>query len=214
MTDGFDWVDRGSGILTKRDRQFLTGELGEELTENDRNVKRYEIRNRILNALYDFKVISGNLQLRDYQQIFEPAYEWGRERRRLNEDGRTTASPDFGEFLQAWLSLIEFYTTGFYLGGLVETDQLMQGLVEEGIERGFRMSNLSSQVRQPISAGLSVEYGSEMLLQNYHAELKNDLPREADARAERVMQLYHERKIGSKVAQQWMQYNARDVNSE
>jgi len=90
----------------------------------------------------------------------------------------------------------------------------MQGLVEEGIERGFRMSNLSSQVRQPISAGLSVEYGSEMLLQNYHAELKNDLPREADARAERVMQLYHERKIGSKVAQQWMQYNARDVNSE
>ena len=46
MDDSFDLVERDKGILTKRDRRFLLGELDEELSDNAKNVRRYEIRNR------------------------------------------------------------------------------------------------------------------------------------------------------------------------
>ncbi|MFC7187595.1 hypothetical protein ACFQMK_12000, partial [Halorubrum yunnanense] len=45
------------------------------------NVLHKSVRERIKNALYDFHIIAQNLPLADIQQLFEPAYDWSRERR-------------------------------------------------------------------------------------------------------------------------------------
>lgn len=75
MSDKFDWVERGRGVLTKRDRKILLGKAGKDLDKNAQNVRRYSIRNRIKNALYDFHIIAQNLPLADIQQVFEPVYD-------------------------------------------------------------------------------------------------------------------------------------------
>jgi len=81
MSDSFDLVERDKGILTKRDRRFLLGELDEELSDNAKNVRRYEIRNRLENVIHDFQLLAKYLEYEDIRQVFDPVDDWSREAR-------------------------------------------------------------------------------------------------------------------------------------
>lgn len=215
MSDGFDWVERDRGILTERDRKMLMGELDEELTQNAINQRRFNIRNRIENAIHDFHLLAVNLPRSDIRQLFEPAYEWSRQRRRLDDEGRTTAHPELTKLLRSWLALFEFYTYGMYAGGKRETQTLMCGLIQEGVERGFRQyQHENLQKYREISASLSIEYDHEILRNNYLRQVQSNLPNEPDELIEEVMALRQERKIPYSKANQWIGESGGTFNSE
>jgi len=207
MSDEFDLIDRDRGILTKRDREILMGDFDEGLTENALYQRYYSIRNRLENAILDFYLLSRHLPLQDIQQVFEPAYEWSRERRHLNEQGRTETRPDLSMFLQGWLSLFEFYAYGMLAGDMEETHGLMRGLMTTGLERGIRgYQHENYRTYQEVAASLSLEYGSKVLQENYLRQVQNDLPSEPDKAAEEVMRLYRQRKIPYQVASQLIEH--------
>ncbi|SEQ04156.1 hypothetical protein SAMN04489841_1144 [Natrinema salaciae] len=204
MSEEFDWIERDRGILTERDREILLGRAGENLDKNAQNVRRYNIRERIKNALYDFHIIAQNLPLADIQQLFEPAYDWSRERRRLDEEGRTSTPPDLDQLLWSWLSVFEFFSYGMYAGGKQETQVLMQGLVEGGIERGYReYQHDNLQTYRKIDVDLRLNYGNLVLRNNYLRGIQQDLPSETSEIAEEVLRLRRLRKISQADASRW-----------
>lgn len=204
MPEEFDWVERGRGVLTKRDREILLGRAGEDLDQNAQNVRRYNIRERIKNALYDFHIIAQNLPLADIQQLFGPAYDWSRARRQLDEEGRTSAKPDIDQLLWSWLALFEFFSYGMYAGGKQETQILMEELIEEGIERGYReYQHDNLQTYREIDADLGLSYGNLVLRNNYLRGVQQDLPSETSELAEEVLRLRRLRKISHTDASRW-----------
>ncbi|AGB33948.1 hypothetical protein C488_20637 [Natrinema pellirubrum DSM 15624] len=204
MSEEFDWVERDRGVLTKRDREILLGQSGENLDKNAQNVRRYNIRERIKNSLYDFHIIAQNLPLADIQQLFEPAYDWSRERRQLDEEGRTSAQPDIDQLLWSWLTLFEFFSYGMYAGGKQETQVLMQGLVEGGIERGYReYQHDNLQTYREIDVDLGLNYGNLVLRNNYLRGVQQDLPSETSEIAKEVLRLRRLRKISQIDASRW-----------
>ncbi|RDZ35723.1 hypothetical protein C5B89_18620 [Haloferax sp. Atlit-47N] len=204
MSEEFDWVERDRGVLTKRDREILLGQSGENLDKNAQNVRRYNIRERIKNSLYDFHIIAQNLPLADIQQLFEPAYDWSRERRQLDEEGRTSAQPDIDQLLWSWLALFEFFSYGMYAGGKQETQVLMQGLVEGGIERGYReYQHDNLQTYREIDVDLGLNYGNLVLRNNYLRGVQQDLPSETSEIAKEVLRLRRLRKISQIDASRW-----------
>lgn len=204
MSEEFDWVERDRGVLTKRDRQILLGRAGDDLDKNAQNVRRYNIRERIQNALYDFHIIAQNLPLADIQQLFDPAYDWSRNRRRLDEEGRTSTQPEIDELLRSWLSLFEFFSYGMYAGGKQETQVLLEGLVEGGIERGYReYQHDNLQTYREIDVDLDLNYGNLVLRNNYLRGVQQDLPSETSEIAKEVLRLRRLRKISQKDASRW-----------
>jgi hypothetical protein len=214
MSDGFDWIERDRGILTKRDREILTGDFDEDLTENALYQRYYNIRNRIKNAIIDFHLLSRHLPLRDIQQVFDPAYDWSRERRHLNEQGRSSTTPDLSVFLQSWMNLFEFYAYGMLAGDMEETRELMRGLIIEGLERGIRGYQFENyETYQDISYSVSVEYGKKVFQENYLRQIQRDLPNEADEAAKQVMDLYRQKKIPYQFASQLIEHYVQSPES-
>ncbi|QIB74964.1 hypothetical protein G3I44_12145 [Halogeometricum borinquense] len=204
MSDEFDWVKRDRGVLTERDREILLGRAGENLDSNAQNVRRYNIRERIRNAVYDFQIIAQNLPLADIQQLFEPAYDWSREHRRLDEEGLTSTTPDLDQLLWSWLFLFEFFSYGMYAGGKQETQILMQGLVEEGIERGYReYQHDNLQTYREMDVDLGLNYGNLVLRNNYLRGVQEDLPSETSEIAKEILRLRRQRKISQPDASRW-----------
>lgn len=64
-------ADRGRGILTPSDREFLL-ERKTDYTEHSKKQKRNRIRRRIRNAILDFSIIFEHLEDRDRETIFNP----------------------------------------------------------------------------------------------------------------------------------------------
>lgn len=206
MTDDFDLVDRKGAILTPRDREVLTGRNDDDLSDNAISQKYHRIRNNVENALYDLHLLANYLPNHDIRQIFEPAYEWGRKKRELNEQGRESASPELPMFMKAWLSTIELYSYGMYASNIAETRSLMPWVITEGIERGYRKFHQDNRtVFRPITASLDIQSGNQILWENHLTELEHKLPDEPDEIAKQILIWNREGKIPLSVAKRWME---------
>lgn len=215
MSDKFDWVERDRGVLTQRDRELLLGRAEDELDQNAWNVRRYNIRERVENAIHDFQILAQSLAIADIQQLFDPAYEWSRERRRREEDGPASGNPELTRLLRSWMALFEFFSYGMYAGGKQETEILMQGLVENGIERGFReWQNENLQTYQEVDAGLQLNYGNLVLRNNYLHGIENDLSSTPSEIAEEVIRLRRNRKISEREANELFEKYVRNPTSD
>ncbi|NHN61004.1 MULTISPECIES: hypothetical protein [Halorussus] len=64
-------ADRGRGILTPSDREFLLGRKT-DYTEHSKKQKRNRIRRRIRNAILDFSILFEHLEDRDRETVFDP----------------------------------------------------------------------------------------------------------------------------------------------
>lgn len=206
MSEEFNWIDRERGILTERDRRFLLGELENELSQNARTTKYYNIRQRVTNAIYDFYILARFLPNADIQQIFEPAYKWSRKKRHLNEEGRQSSYPHFSEFLESWTYLFELYAHGMYSSRMSESRELMVDVLTEGIERGTRKYQFDYlSTYQNVAADFSMQSGERVFQDEYLEQVASTLPRNPDEIAERIFRLYRQRKIPSDVANRWME---------
>jgi len=65
----YQWEDRGRGILTDQDREYLAGER--ELTGQDERNARYRIRQRLIRALDDIAFLNWHLANEDLAQVAE-----------------------------------------------------------------------------------------------------------------------------------------------
>lgn len=206
MTEDFDWMERDRGILNERDRELLTGSTEDELSTNAWNQRRYNIRNRIENSIYDFYLLARYLPVADIEQVFEPAYEWSRNKRELNEQGRNSASPKLPIFLLGWLSAFEFYSYGMHAGGKAEARAIMQDLVSEGLERGSRGYQVENHrgIRE-VSAITKVDYHERMSREDYLFQLQSKLPNEPNQIAEQIMRWYNQRRISHRTASVWIE---------
>ncbi|WP_435180832.1 hypothetical protein [Halorussus sp. AFM4] len=64
-------ADRGRGILTPSDREFLLGRKT-DYTEHSKKQKRNRIRRRVRNAILDFTILFEHLEDRDRETVFDP----------------------------------------------------------------------------------------------------------------------------------------------
>jgi hypothetical protein len=67
-----DDLSRDRGVLTKADREYLTGQSDIETGSHGERRARERIRNRTKNALMDFGLMFEHLEDRDIEQIFMP----------------------------------------------------------------------------------------------------------------------------------------------
>ncbi|WP_266082108.1 hypothetical protein [Haladaptatus caseinilyticus] len=67
-------ADRGRGILTPSDREFLLGRKT-DYTEHSKKQKRNRIRQRLRNAILDFTILFEHLEDRDRKNVFNPESE-------------------------------------------------------------------------------------------------------------------------------------------
>lgn len=79
-------TERGAGILTEGQREYLRGNKEFEHAQSERDV-RYKIRERLKNALIDFEILAKNLEPRDREQLFKDMRPVGlRGDRRIDEE--------------------------------------------------------------------------------------------------------------------------------
>ncbi|MFC6954992.1 hypothetical protein [Halorubellus litoreus] len=64
-------ADRGRGILTPSDREYLLGRKT-DYTEHSKKQKRNRIRRRLRNAILDFTILFECLEERDRETVFNP----------------------------------------------------------------------------------------------------------------------------------------------
>ena len=196
MDDSFDLVERDKGILTKRDRRFLLGELDEELSDNAKNVRRYEIRNRLENVIHDFQLLAKHLEYEDIRQVFDPVDDWSREARKINNQSRESVSPSISPFIQSWIELFEFFTISMYANGMPESRNLMTQMIEIGIERGFRRYQLAvSDVYQDIDAELAIQYINPVTWETYLGQIVQEFPDTPSERYAVIEELYNKNHI-------------------
>ena len=91
--------DRGRGVLTQSDREFLLGRKS-DYTEQSRRQKRSRIRRRVRNAILDFSILFEHLDDRDRQMVFDPDDE--------DRDAYTRGMTDMLAFLH--LGTMGYYT--------------------------------------------------------------------------------------------------------
>jgi hypothetical protein len=132
----FDPIDRPRGILNKKDRRWIVGDL----TYDDKNSeyqRRRRIRERVNNAVLDFLLITDGLDDADIGHLFEESHQWasgveaatrkelglGGGEERTNEGSLDTAPP----FLQAWGAAFRF----FYLAFGASHPEIAAALVEK-----------------------------------------------------------------------------------
>ena len=131
MTDNdeFDLVDRSTGILTKKDRRYLLGELDENLTQGGERNRRYRIRKRLRNALWDLYILHETMPLGDVETLFEEIYEWRQDVEVAV--ARDEEIPPAPEFIDAWKGSVQFLV--FALVGLDIGHRELENAVSDAI---------------------------------------------------------------------------------
>ncbi len=110
--------DRGRGVLTQSDREFLLGRKS-DYTEQSRRQKRSRIRRRVRNAILDFSILFEYLDERDRQMVFDPDDE--------HRDAYTRGMTDMLAFLH--LGTMGYYTPFKYMlaEGVNRAEQALTG---------------------------------------------------------------------------------------
>jgi len=199
---------RRRGFLTKDDRKYLLGEKTEELDGSARRQKHLKIRQRTENAIRDFKIIEQYLPDKDIEQIFEPAYQWGRKRRDLNEQGKYSTQPDTPELVYNLLSFMNFFGYSMVLSRLSEVNGLRKMIIEQGLERGLRKYNLRhGKDYLEYNVTVNVEISERKAMQNHLIEVDRKIPEEPDKAAQEILDLHGQYKIPNQFAQKlWEDY--------
>jgi RNase P protein component len=123
-------AERGRGILTPSDREFLLGRKT-DYTDHSKKQKRNRIRRRLRNALLDFTILFEHLEERDRETVFNP-----------EDDARDAYTKGITDLL----GFIHLGTMGYYIPF---KDMLGQGVrcaEQELAGSDYRMVNVEFNV--------------------------------------------------------------------
>lgn len=200
MAGKVNLVDRGRGILTKHDREYLLGQLDGQLSDNAEYQKRHKIRERVRNAIYDFHILSGNLSFEDIDQLFEPAYDWSIEARRFREQG-FNGLPEYPLFIDSWSSLFEFFFYSLSTYGIQDSTTLAMMVIEDAIERAVRRYGFDIENKYiKTDARLNINIAERSPLLEYVRSVEQRLPSDSEQSKEILLQMYQKNQIPYSVA--------------
>jgi hypothetical protein len=186
----FDWVERGRGILTKRDRRFLRGELTDELNDNQRYQKRYQIRQRIRNAMFDFHILYRLLPRRDLSMLWDGTDDWIYRSQTQRQRGDAPPYPDIPLLGRCWRDLIAFFTYSQIITGVPEAESLVKWVIEEGVNKAVRRNALSNHNKyQEVNSELDFGVGQTYHLLDYLQHVGQKIPDDPDEAEEFLLDL-------------------------
>lgn len=175
--DDFDWIDRDRGILTKRDRRYLRGDLDDELNDNEHYQKRYQIRQRIRNAMYDFHILYRALPARDINLLWDETDYWISRAQGRRQRGDAPPYPEVPLLGQCWRDLIAFFTYAQITTGIPEAENLVKWVIEEGVNMAVRRSSLENyNMYQEMDSTLDWGTGETYRLTDYLHYIGQKLP--------------------------------------
>ncbi|MDB2241846.1 hypothetical protein [Halorubrum ezzemoulense] len=186
----FDWVDRDRGILTKRDRRFLRGDLEEELTDNEVNQKRYQIRQRFRNAMYDFHILYKALPLQDVNLLWDEIDNWIYLSEKARQKGNESQTFQTPLLARCWRDLISLFTYSQIITGVPEAESLVKWVVEEGVNKAVRDHTFDSyNMYREVDATLDWGVGESYKLMDYLKQLEDEVPSDPDEAEEYLLSL-------------------------
>jgi hypothetical protein len=179
MSD-FDWVDRGRGILTKRDRKFLRGDLEEELTDNAKYQKRHQIRDRLRNAVFDFHILYRALSFQDVNLIWADIDRWIYDAETARQTGTKMEYPDIPLLAECWRDAVALFTYSQIINETTDAESLVQWVVESGINKAVRRHTFDSyNMYREVDSTLDWGVGELYKLTDYLNEIENNMPEDS-----------------------------------
>jgi len=134
---------RDRGILTKDDREYLTGEKEYSNKQSEIDA-RYRIRNRVKNSILDFTILLVNLPEKDREQIFHS---------NTPDENQQQSLDEFQKFIKQtkFVRGIE-HALGFIYMGVSDLDWEFEKILEAGIrnaeeKQGRIVDDVSVNVR-------------------------------------------------------------------
>lgn len=161
MTNGDYEPERERGIFTTRDRQFLLGELDEELDENARRQKRYRLRKRMYHAIQDLAYLN-RFDIDDLGQLVDDLLEDVS----ADEEGRIENPRAVGRVTQGTRSIVEFYRELF-------DQEMFQRILTTQLEIAAALDHYEATGRYGrYEASLDVEFVEELTIEELRKEMK------------------------------------------
>lgn len=186
----FDWVDRDRGILTKRDRQFIRGDLDDELNNNQQYQKRYQIRQRIRNAMFDFHILYRALPRRDISMLWDGTDDWIYRSQAQRQRGDAPPYPEIPLLGRCWRDWIALFVYAQIITGIPEAESLVQWVIEEGVNKAVRRHTLESyNMYQEVDATLEWGTGEAYRLTDYLQYIGQQIPNDPDEAEEYLLNL-------------------------
>ena len=194
----FDWVDRGRGILTKRDREFLQGNLDDELNDNQRYQKRYQIRQRIRDAMFDFHILYQALPSRDLYMLWDETDDWIYRSKRQRERGEAPPYPEIPILGRCWKDLFALFVYSQISTGIPEAESLVKWAIEGGVNKAVRRHNLQHH-NTYLEADSSLDWGTgeAYKLLEYLQQIGREMPDKKEEAEEYLLNLQREEYLQS-----------------
>ena len=181
-------VDRDRGFLTQHDREYLLGEL-DEMPDNREKQKRYQIRERFRNAMYDFRFMSEHLSDRDKDLLWREIDHWlwrAQNRRQKSDDYEY---PEIPLVVKCWRDLISLFVECHVLQ-ISEAEDLVTWIIEDGVNKGVRRRRLRvSSQHQEVDATIDWGIGDRVKLEPYLRAIARDLPTDSDDAEDYLLEL-------------------------
>lgn len=190
MAEDF-WIDRGRGILTKRDREFLSGNIDEELSENAQYQKRYQIRDRVKNSMYDFRILYHYLPNRDIWMLWDQTDNWIHRAQSHRRHGESLADTEIPELAKAWRDIIAFFVYSQISTGIPEAETLVEWVIQEGVNKAVRRHTFESyQMYRDVDASLDWGIGNYYKLMDYLNQVERQMPKTKQEAKEYLQNLH------------------------
>jgi hypothetical protein len=186
----FDWIDRDRGILTKRDRKFLQGDLDKELNDNQQYQKRYQIRQRVRNAMFDFQILYSALSRRDISMLWDGTDDWIYRSQAQRQRGEAPPYPEIPLLGRCWRDWIALFVYAQIVTGIPEAESLVQWAIEEGVNKAVRRCTLENyNMYQEVDSTLDWGIGESYELMDYLQSVKKQIPEDPDEAEEYLLNL-------------------------
>jgi hypothetical protein len=184
-----DLTSRDRGFLTQHDREYLLDQH-DDMTDNNENQKRYQIRERFRNAMYDFYFISEYLSNRDKRLLWPEIDHWlwkAQNRRQQRDD---FAYPEVPLLAKCWRDVVSVFIESHILTGIPEAEYLAKWVIEEGVNKGVRRKTLkNAQMYREVDAELDWGIGELVKLQSYLQQITDQMPTEPEPAEEYLLSL-------------------------
>jgi len=182
-------VDRQRGFLTKHDREYLLGQH-DDMTDNYEQQKRYQIRERFRNAMFDFYFMSNYLSDRDKRLLWPEIDNWLWEAQNRRQRQEEYQYPEVPFLAKCWRDIVSVFVESHILTGIPEAEYLAKWVIEEGVNKAVRRKTLSvTQMYREVDANLNWGLGGLQKLQSYLQQIANEMPTEPDAAEEYLLSL-------------------------
>ncbi|WP_348608281.1 hypothetical protein [Halobaculum rarum] len=191
MSANEEYKNRNRGILTERDRRFLLGELDEDLSENAEYQKRYQIRQRIRDSMFDFWIINQHLSAKDAGMIWAETDDWiyQAEQDRLRGDAPPYQKKPF--LAKCWRDLLAFFVYSQISTGVSEAEELVEWVIEQGVAKGIRRRFFENlQMYQHIEPELDWGVGDRYRLRDFLEYVEKQMPKSREESETYLLDLF------------------------